>query len=229
MPRKPLLEPVGTPPQLAELAENEAHHRRLLRVGLGVALTFHLGLLLIPLPQRGVVVAEKEMAPVLQLLPIPKFYPPPSPAATSVRPSAHPVPVPEVFLPEPVADGREIQMPLAYEVDFIDEPAPPPPPEADAEGRVYVGGRIAQPARLVYAEPVYPRSALLARRQGTVFLQVLLGKDGSIKEVTVLRPASTGMTEAAIEAVREWRYEPALLNGRPVEAWMSVTVNFTLR
>jgi len=69
-------------------------------------------------------------------------------------------------------------------------------------------------------------SAALA---GLVILQVLRGKDGGVREVTVLRTESLGMIESAVAALRQWRFEPALLNGRPVEALMTVTVTFALR
>ncbi|MEP0774947.1 MAG: energy transducer TonB [Acidobacteriota bacterium] len=137
--------------------------------------------------------------------------------------------MPEVLLPEPVTEGPEIDFPLLEEPGFIDDIAPPPPPAPEPEGPLYVGGPIAQPARLAYVEPIYPPAALKARLPGVVILQVLLGRDGGVREVTVLRPAAMGMTESAVEAVRQWRWEPALFRGQPVEVLMTVTVTFTVR
>lgn len=227
MQREPRTELPGTPSRLAELAEDEARHRRLIRLGLAVALSFHLALLLMPLPHRGVAVAEEEVAPVVHLVPLPRFSPPPPPESVRVRRPPHKVPVPDVLLPEPISEMEEFDVPLVFEPGVIPEVGPPPPPQP--EGPLYVGGVIAQPERRVYVEPTYPRAALQARLTGMVILQVLLARDGGVREVTVLRPGSMGMTEAAVEAVRQWRWEPALLNGRPVEALMTVTVSFTLR
>jgi protein TonB len=51
---------------------------------------------------------------------------------------------------------------------------------------------------------------------------------GAVRDVRVLRPMPLGMTEAAEDAVRRWSWEPATLNGRPVEVYITVTVRFTL-
>lgn len=77
-------------------------------------------------------------------------------------------------------------------------------------------------------QPVDPPAALKARLPGLVILQLRLGKDGTAREVKVLRPGSLGMTESAEAAVRQWRWEPALFNGRPVEALMTITITFAL-
>ncbi len=229
MQREPLTELVGTPSRLVDLQEEEARHRRLLRLGLAVALWFHLALLLAPISTHSVAVAEKEATPVVHLVPLPQYSPPPPPNSREVRRPRRPVPVPEVLLPEPVGEMETADVSLVYEPRATEELAPPPPPAPEPEGPIYVGGVVAQPERLVYVEPVYPPAALKARLAGLVILQVLLGKDGAVRDVTVLRPGSMGMTESAEAAVRQWRYEPALLNGRPVEALMTVTVTFTLR
>lgn len=229
MQREPLTELVGTPSRLVDLQEEEARHRRLLRLGLAVALWFHLALLLAPIPTHSVAVAEKEATPVVHLVPLPQYSPPPPPNSREVRRPRRQVPVPEVLLAEPLSQAEEIDLPITYQPGVFDEIVLPPPPEPEPEGPVYVGGVIAQPERLVYVEPVYPPAALKARLAGLVILQVLLGKDGAVRDVTVLRAGSMGMTESAEAAVRQWRYEPALLNGRPVEALMTVTVTFTLR
>lgn len=226
---QPPIAATGALSRLAELAEEETRHRRLLRLGLVAAVSFHLGLLLLPLPQRDVAVAEREVAPVLHLVPIPPFSPPPPPDTVRVQRPRRAIPVPEVLLPEPVGESHEIAVPLVDEPGFIDDIAPPPPPAPEPEGPLHVGGPIAQPARLAYVEPVYPPAALKARLPGVVILRVLLGRDGGVREVTVLRPATMGMTESAVEAVRQWRWEPALLDGRPVEVLMTVTVTFTVR
>lgn len=229
MRRQPPIAATGAPSRLVELAEEETRHRRLLRLGLVVAVSLHLGLLFLPLPQPNVAVAEREVTPVLHLVPIPRFSPPPPSSTVRVERPTRAIPVPEVRLPEPVGESHEVDLPLVEEAGFIDDVVPPPPPAPEPEGPLYVGGPIAQPARLAYVEPVYPPAALKARLPGVVILRVLLGRDGGVREVTVLRPATMGMTESAVEAVRQWRWEPALLHGRPVEVLMTVTVTFTVR
>ncbi len=76
-------------------------------------------------------------------------------------------------------------------------------------------------------QPTYPALARSARIQGIVVLQTVISKQGTIENVTVL----TGhpmLVSAAIEAVRQWRYRPYILNNEPVEVETQITVNFFL-
>ena len=67
-----------------------------------------------------------------------------------------------------------------------------------------------------------------ARVSGIVILEAVIGPDGRVTDVTVLRSVAL-LDEAAVEAVQQWEYTPTLLNGVPVPVIMTVTVNFTLR
>jgi protein TonB len=75
--------------------------------------------------------------------------------------------------------------------------------------------------------PVYPPLARQARIQGTVKLTAIISKDGSIQKLEVLSGHPL-LIPAALQAVKEWRYKPTLLNGEPVEVVTQVDVNFTL-
>jgi protein TonB len=75
--------------------------------------------------------------------------------------------------------------------------------------------------------PVYPAIAQQARVQGTVILEATIDVDGSVRDVKVLRSIPL-LDQAAIDAVREWKYSPTILNGNPVPVIMTVTVTFTL-
>ena len=61
-----------------------------------------------------------------------------------------------------------------------------------------------------------------------VIIEATIGKDGSVKDAKVLRPVPL-LDQAALDAVKQWKYTPTLLNGVPVEVVMTVTVNFTLQ
>ena len=100
--------------------------------------------------------------------------------------------------------------------------AKPPAPK-----RIRVPAQVAE-ANLVYdVAPKYPPEAGRARIEGTVVLLAVIGKDGSVEDVRVKSGASA-LAQAAIEAVKQWRYRPYLLNGEPVELESQITVNFTL-
>jgi protein TonB len=109
--------------------------------------------------------------------------------------------------------------------------APPPPPKVEAPKaapqRIRVGGNV-QKANLINApKPVYPPLARQARIQGTVKLNAVISKEGAIEQLTVV----TGhplLIPSALEAVKQWRYKPTLLNGEPVEVITQIDVNFTL-
>jgi protein TonB len=90
-----------------------------------------------------------------------------------------------------------------------------------------VGGNV-QSAKLIRGpKPVYPPLAKQARIQGTVRLNAIIGKDGTIQNLT----AASGhplLVPAAMDAVKQWLYQPTLLNGEPVEVVTVIDVNFTL-
>src|SRR5215469_7180385 len=82
------------------------------------------------------------------------------------------------------------------------------------------------PGSLVYrVEPVYPRMAALIRAHGVVKLHAIIATDGTIQSLNVIDGPPL-LAEAAREAVRQWRYRPYILNGRPVEVETMITVNF---
>jgi protein TonB len=109
-------------------------------------------------------------------------------------------------------------------------PPPPPPPEqkkAPPPSRIRVGGNV-QSAKLVrQPKPVYPQLAKQARIQGVVKLHALISKEGTIEDLKVV----TGhplLVPAALEAVKQWVYQPTTLNGEPVGVETEIDVNFTL-
>jgi protein TonB len=102
---------------------------------------------------------------------------------------------------------------------------PPPPQRSDAPIRP--GGSVKPPDRIAYAKPDYPQIAISARVSGSVIIEAIIGTDGVVRDARVLRSIPL-LDEAALRAVRQWRYTPTLLNGVPVAVIMTVTVTFTL-
>jgi protein TonB len=97
----------------------------------------------------------------------------------------------------------------------------PPPVKMRVSSGVASGMLVHQ------VKPQYPPLAVQARVQGTVVLQAVIGKDGTIRELRLIS-GHPMLAPAAIEAVKQWRYRPYLLNGEPVEVDTQVNVNFTL-
>lgn len=102
-----------------------------------------------------------------------------------------------------------------------------PPPPKEGPKRIRLGGQVQQAKLINRVQPVYPPLAKQARIQGNVVLHAIIAKDGSIQELQVLSGHPL-LVQAALDAVRQWRYQPTLLNGDPVEVDTTVTVVFTL-
>ncbi len=101
----------------------------------------------------------------------------------------------------------------------------PPPPKAMQ--RIRQGGNV-QAARLINrVQPTYPPLARQARIQGTVRLHAIIAKDGTVQQLEVLSGHPL-LVQSALDAVRQWRYQPTLLNGEPVEVDTTIDVIFSL-
>jgi len=94
--------------------------------------------------------------------------------------------------------------------------------------RVRVSSGVTAGLLIRKVEPTYPQMAKIARVQGAVVLAALIGKDGTIQNLHVVSTASPLLNQAALDAVKQWKYKPYILNGEPVEVDTNVTVNFTL-
>lgn len=186
---------------------------------------------LLPIPPSSIVlIAAPEM-------PAPPPPPMRSEAKLPDRPvnsDAAPLEPPESITPEA---GIEYADPVTVDVGVehgvpgaatITEIAPsPPPPPPDPPKPVRPGGKIKPPERIRNVLPTYPPIAQAARVQGMVILEALIDTDGRVQDVRVLRSIQL-LDQAAIDAVRQWRYTPTELNGVPVPVIMTVTVQFTL-
>ena len=111
-------------------------------------------------------------------------------------------------------------------------PPPPPPPVKEAPKpvtpqRIRVGGNVSAANLIRGPKPTYPPLAKQARIQGVVKLNAVIGKDGTIQNLTVVSGHPL-LVQAALEAVKQWLYKPTLLNGEPVEVITTIDVNFTL-
>lgn len=103
--------------------------------------------------------------------------------------------------------------------------APQASPSAEP---VRVGGSIKVPARVKEVAPVYPEKARRSRIQGIVILDITVEPDGAVTNVKVLR-SIPDLSDAAIEAVKQWRYAPTLVDGKAIPIRMAVSLNFTIR
>lgn len=106
-------------------------------------------------------------------------------------------------------------------------PPPPPPKAPKPTGPQRIGGRVMEASLIRKVQPVYPPLAKSARVQGQVEFTAIIGKDGTIQNLTLVKGHPL-LVRAAQEAVEQWRYKPTLLNGEPVDVITNIIVNFTL-
>jgi len=110
-------------------------------------------------------------------------------------------------------------------------PPPPPPPvkkeEKAAPKRITIGGNVQQAKLIRQPKPVYPPLAKQARISGVVHLAAVISANGTIQDLKVISGHPL-LIPAALEAVKQWVYQPTLLNGEPVEVQTQIDVNFTL-
>jgi protein TonB len=193
----------------------------------------------------GYVIAQMWAVPDIPEPPIQvSFYqaPPPPPPPPPPPKAAAPVPKPVVQQAAP--------QPVVQPVAIPEKPAMPGDGEGvdggvegGVEGGVAggipggepggvvcgIGGEVVPPELINRVQPVYPEIARKARVQGVVIIEAIIDKQGYVTESRVLRGLPMGVSEAAVAAIGRWKYKPAMLNGRPVAVYLTVTVTFTLQ
>ena len=173
---------------------------------------------------------------------VPAIDPPPAVRRREAQPAAVAAPIPiaepdgitaEVPAPQvfdlPVGDGL-VDGSIARDgaIDGADLVAPPPAATAPQPVQPFrVGGDIRPPVKVHHVAPVYPSIARSAGVSGVVILEAVIDGGGSVQDVRVLRSVPL-LDAAALEAVRQWRFTPTLLNGQPIPVVMTVTVSFAL-
>ena len=100
-----------------------------------------------------------------------------------------------------------------------------PPPR---EGKDFQPDRISPPRKVEMVQPSYPEDARKERIEGVVVVQTVIDETGRITRTRLLKGVHPSMDQAAVDAIRQWRFEPALLDGEPVAVYYNLTVNFRL-
>lgn len=208
-------------------------------IAFGIAVVLHCALMLLSFPEFKTAVAPKKPA---NYVVVRKYIPPP-PKTPQRRQQAKtefvrriPVPDSTPDEPEPIREPLPEIAPEPFpdDVEFLIgvPPASGPSGYQAAEPLMAGVGSVTQPVRIdsSYVRPVYPEIARTARLEGRVVLQAVICRDGTVSDVEVLscsRP-SLGFEDEAVKAVKQWRYEPAMDDGRPVDVYFTILVDFEL-
>lgn len=187
------------------------------------------------LPEAMAVFTSGAIRAMTPRLPTPLFRPP-APTPANVAVTQKPL-IGEPFIEVGVLNSGPAGPPIPGVPNGIGVAAPPPPPQpkpevaqaaaAPAPKSIPVHSAI-QASKLVHqVKPPYPPLAVQTRMQGVVKLHAIIARDGSIEQLQVLSGPPL-LIQAAVDAVKQWRYSPTLLNGQPVEVVTQIDVNFTL-
>jgi len=206
--------------------------RKKLRWAIGIAIVLHVILLFVPLVsgwQGDLKAKDKQKVYVVQQV---RFRPPPpqqEEQKLEVRKKKVPIPDPTPDEPEPIRIVEEVQPDLDIPIDDTIFGIPEGPPPSEPEGPIMVGGDVKAPEKISSPPPQYTEIARKARIQGVVIVQAIIDKEGNVTNVKVLKGLPMGLEEAAVSAIKGWRFRPATLNGRPVTVYYNLTVNFKLQ
>jgi periplasmic protein TonB len=194
----------------------------------------------LPTPRRVIdYFLQDEILPVV-VPPVPhptttahREQPPSSPAVTpGTRP---PIDAPNGISPEnPSTTGSANVGPGAPSIGVVEGPPseglwrtePPPAPPPQQPIKWHSGIRV--PQKIVDVAPVYPPVARAARAQGIVVIETTIDARGNVVAAHVTNSVAL-LDQAALDAVRQWKFSPTLLNGVPVPIILTVTVRFTLQ
>lgn len=218
--------------EYATYALEEKEDDRALRFSIIGAIIFHVIILAVNFPNFAKQTQAEEKEKKVYVVQQVRFQPPPPKQKQEIpKPKAKKVPIPDPTPdePEPIRiDEPEPEIDLP-EVDDIVFGIPDAPPVAEPEGPIHVGGDVTKPEKLSAPQPQYTEIARKARIQGVVIVQAIIDKQGAVTNVKVLKGLPMGLSEQAVEAIKKWKFKPATLNGKPVDVYYNLTVNFRLQ
>ncbi len=208
--------------------------RKPMMISIAIAVVIHVIFLVVNFPDVKAQLRPKKPEKVVYV----KKYVPPPPKIERKQivkkqiTKKVPVPDPTPDEPEPIREPEpDIEPePLPPDVEvLLGDPEPPPP-----TGPLMAGvGDVSNPVIIMSTkvQPEYPELARRARLEGSVILQAIVYKDGTVGEIEVLRCTrpNVGFEAAAVAAVQNWRYQPATQNGKPVDVFFTINVTFELQ
>lgn len=151
--------------------------------------------------------------------------------APEMRVEPAPAPAKRAPLPDSLRASAPITPPPSLTVtpgQIMPVSSPPPAPSIASQygDSVHLTEEAARALVIHTVDPVYPQEARAQKLQGPVVLQTIIGRDGTVQDVKLVRGYFV-LAKAAIAALKQWRFRPSTINGRPVEAQTVITVTFT--
>lgn len=217
--------------------------------GVVLAAVLHLVLIGGPLLFAYLIREEVEDIPVITIRSVAELAPPPSVQARppQVQIEAPKIAPPSVGIPKPVADEmvtEEVTIATRQELATLMNPTTVQgsggeeaslvidiPDEEFLPGSTEFVAVEQEPVVVKKVQPDYPEMARQTGLEGMVVVRILVYKDGTVKDVIVVRPSGTsvGFEEAAIAACKQWVFKPAIQNQKPVSVWVNYPVKFAIK
>jgi protein TonB len=209
--------------------------RRAVRIGIALGVVLHVILFLIVFPEIDPKIyqignTQAKIYAVKQIT----FQPPKPQRQRRARrkPTAKTIPIPDPTPddPEPLYDDTMDTPQLDFPDAELDGVLTiPEGPTGPSQGPIPISGNVKAPIRIFAPDPLYPEPARQARIQGVVILQTIIDTLGKVTHVKVLKGLPEGLTESAVAAVTQWKFNPATLNGEPVAVYYMVTISFSVQ
>ncbi|MFZ3266392.1 MAG: TonB family protein [Terriglobales bacterium] len=184
-----------------------------------------------PGPAAQIRVAETESdlsGSHIELRKAPDF---PQPTPVYDRPAPEPVPKLNAVVPESLRGSLPITPPVVVtpnpaQMMPVSAPMTPPVSTQSFSEPVPVSEEAERALLIQSVQPEYPPEALAQKLHGTVVLQAIIGRDGRIEDLKIVRGYFV-LGKAAIDAVKQWRFQPYSVNGRPAQTQTNITINFS--
>ena len=228
-------DPPRRPQSWEHLLEKDAHGATRFGIGVAAAVLIHGAIFAVSWPT----IAQAPPAEPEQLLypvPIYDFVPTPPEPEPIIELELPPAPNETTLIvpgdpPEESGEPIEREIPVrpvtTPPIVAIPEDLPPPPPDPPPI-IVTADFEVAAPTIVHRVEPRYTEPARHAGIEGVAILELVIGTDGVVESVRVLRGLPLGLTQNAVDAVRQWRFAPSTYKGHPVAVRYVLTVRFTL-
>ena len=225
--------PYGAP-ELIEVAKKYMFRATMTGIGsiAGLFLVMFIVNLVIAQQQKAIPVVQMQVSDLAAPPPLSQDTPPPQvQVAPAVAPPAAAIPVPVPDAEAPKEQTIMSQEEISTSTPGVSEEAGSQMVVAPSEDEMPKFGEYVYveelPEAVTRVAPTYPDLARSAGVDGTVMVQALVGKDGKVKDVRVVKSIPM-LDESAKAAVKQWVFKPALSNNKPVAVWVGVPVKFSL-
>lgn len=201
------------------------------KISIMLAIILHIIIFLIKIPETTHYISQETNKNITILKKItPKFTKPQYIEPTTTKFRTLPIPDPTPDEPEPIREKKIIEPKDSIIADstgsdlFVSYQTPSN--YQDIPVRIQEKGEL--PVLIHKAEAEYPEEARRARIEGVVILEAVINKDGTVGEVEIIKSAHKSLDEASIKAVKQYKFIPGKINGKPVRCFFTVSITFTL-